>query len=380
MQNKDEEAIEAIKKIYLCSHFLLENVFNLFLDDRISDNQKITIFHELYYMEDKDDFFIDKEKFFIILEIIYACSEIDNRGFYIFQLLKLYICVIELKSKLLYKPSSFDSISHYTTCETLRVTLLNDEDTKFRLYNVSYMNDPQEGLMLPYILKNHGLVVENSVNNMWLENRRTKLERCNTYIGSFSLAADNLPLWTQYAKNGNGCCLVFDNEFFDECDNDIDKEVYMQKNLKTQNDNDEESDYFCLYSVVYVDSNYNIENYDISDNINELVDIVKTLQSSSDYYDKLVQIVNELLNQIRFLFKSMDYEHEKELRIVKYSVNSQIAKSSTGYDKLYINTRKCIKLKEVILGPKFDKANEVAPLLYYFIKVESISVSSIKYQ
>lgn len=133
-----------------------------------------------------------------------------------------------------------------------------------------------------------------------------------------------------------------------------------------------------MYQVEY------ISNAEICSYKNQLKSILFILNELERYTQDslIIQFALNILDQIRFLFKSKDYEHEKELRIIKWS-NAPISddgKREREIPHLYVEMEKSLELDEVILGPKVEKPAEIAPYLYYTNKVKKVSKSSIKYQ
>ena len=97
------------------------------------------------------------------------------------------------------------------------------------------------------------------------------------------------------------------------------------------------------------------------------------------------KIILKYLEQIRYLFKSSDYKHEKEYRILKnVPINSK--KIITREDvkpvpKLYVKIEsKLNQISEVILGPKVDFPDYISPYIKYCDEKIEIRKSKVKFR
>ena len=104
-----------------------------------------------------------------------------------------------------------------------------------------------------------------------------------------------------------------------------------------------------------------------------------------DRSSKLFEVVNEILDEIRYLFKSADYSYESELRILKYvpleADNEKIKINDSGeVAKIYIERDNPIKIEEVIFGPKFSHPENVTPLLHLLDNNIKFSQSKIPFK
>ena len=95
--------------------------------------------------------------------------------------------------------------------------------------------------------------------------------------------------------------------------------------------------------------------------------------------------ISECIEEIRYLFKSVDYKYENELRILRYAnldpSNKEIKIDKTsGIGKLYVERENSIKIDEVIFGPKFPNPEYVTPLLKLLDKKINYKKSTIKFR
>lgn len=179
------------------------------------------------------------------------------------------------------------SIYHYTSLITL--DKLTQPNATFRLSNISYLNDPQEGKLGMKLLAEQ-CVKDVHGHAVWspLQTDNNEFSVYPTFIASFMKKNDELPMWVQYGDNGAGCCLGFD------C-NKISKPLYAVKYSE-----DEIQAFFS--DVVKILENYQHE-YSIQD-------------CDSDPVFKYAQ---DILIQGCFLYKADFYKHEDEVRIVMFT-------------------------------------------------------------
>jgi hypothetical protein len=83
----------------------------------------------------------------------------------------------------------------------------------------------------------------------------------------------------------------------------------------------------------------------------------------------------ELLNQIAYLFKSAEYQHENELRLVLKGIGfDKLIDPQSNPPRVYIEL---ISVKpfvqKITLGPKLEKAEEWAAAFYYTLNKDDYS-------
>ena len=341
------------------------------------------------------------------------------------QLIKIYTLVQQLKYELGLKAEEKNrklKFGHYTSGETLQ-SILGKEDKppfsssgKTRLNNANYMNDPEEGVILENILK--------------LE-KRNSLEPSSWFLMSFTSKTDDLAMWSQYGNNAEGVCIVLkENDFAryhslsdlpwyqknsdkqighkmkssveiqnDNSLNESDKKKSTRDNESTQNYEDKHStpknDMDYLYRVAYVhysDEQFYIEETELftSAEVTRLKELLRNLKSElTDYKNSedpfYKKAIANCIEEIRYLFKSVDYKYENELRILRYAnldpSNDEIKIDKTsGVGKLYVERKNSIQIEEVIFGPKFPNPEYVTPLLKLLDKKIKYKKSTIKFR
>ena len=278
------------------------------------------------------------------------------------------------------------------------------------------MNDPEEGGILEDILK--------------LE-KRNPLEPSSWFLMSFTSKTDDLAMWSQYGNNAEGVCIVLNESDFaryhslsdlpwyqknsdkqighkmnssievqnNTSSNESNKEMTTISNDNTQNSENKHStpnnDKDYLYRVAYL--HYSNDQFDIEESelfTNEevtrlkglLVDLKSELRdyknSEDPFYKKAIA---DCIEEIRYLFKSVDYKYEEELRILQYanlrSDNDKIKIDySPEFGKLYLERKENIQIREVVFGPKFPNPEYVTPLLKLLDKEIKYKKSAIKFR
>jgi hypothetical protein len=342
---------------------------------------------------------------------------------------------MELKNKLLYKEDK--AVGHYTKISNLKHLLkptikekidpkkaseeknhkIEQKEARLRLNNVAYMNDPTEGEVFIELLNQFGESKAQSVLDIIYKTQgdicsnREILKRSNdreilngknhVFLVSFSSAIDKLPMWVQYSDNGKGCCLVFDSLFFDPEDKDPfchmlseDDKKSSDMDSETNKDKHNEEDkktYYCLHKIKYIDNEN--DEYKLDDDIAALIQaigeklIVFEADLNKDDNSIIKGIIQNILDQVRFLFKDKSYDHEEEVRLVKFEDNGnvQYTGDAEGFivPHVYIEVDKELtkdKVNEVILGPKVENPIEIANYLYYTDKVDMVTKSRIRYK
>ena len=251
------------------------------------------------------------------------------------------------------------------------------------------------------------------------------------FLMSFTSKTDDLAMWSQYGNNAEGVCIVLNENDFahyhslsdlpwyqknsdkqishkmnssveisnDISSNESNKEMTTRDNDNTQNSEDKYStpntnqDY--LYRVAYVhysDDQFDIEETELftSEEVTRLkgllVDLKSELRdyknSGDPFYKKAIA---DCIEEIRYLFKSVDYKYEEELRILQYAnLNSDNDKIKIDYSpefgKLYLEREENVQIGEVIFGPKFPNPEYVTPLLKLLDKDIKYKRSTIKFR
>lgn len=376
------------------------------LDDIKTMDIIVPYIRALYKLGDKGKDNNEFEKFAKHLEktrtgfLRYVAKEMESLDFNDKDKLKLQICylyvvVCEMKERLRYNGKD-NCVAHYTKINNLKYLVKpkkvienNGKTPYIRLNNVAYMNDPTEGKVFLKLLKNTKKEVENIIKDLYntrnCDVRKEFNDTEHVYLTSFSEAIDtSLPMWVGYSQDATGCCLLYSIDDFDK--EDLNSDAYnMMLALGNEDEKKENNkDSYCLYNIKYIDEKQlnNKKEEAIKSNLEEIAEILLKMNHLND--DKVKSIVKNILAQVRYLFKDKDYSYEKEVRVVRFCTDEERIKYTDEKEGFvvphaYIDLEKELKVREVILGPKVDKAMEIANYLS-FSGVESITKSNISYQ
>jgi hypothetical protein len=314
--------------------------------------------------------------------IIDETKSVDNNGVVRLGLLTLYKQIDSLKQKLRLDTSTYNSVYHYSSLESITclASFRDQTASRFHLSNVAYMNDPAEGDAFIDVLDSFSLLSQVKQLKSLLYGKESFTYR-KTYLSSFSLRGDFLPMWVQYANKGHGCCYEIPSKLFGKRDRSLERQAMKGK---TKLDI-ERTDAPVLYKVFYYDRKH------ITDEDQKIIDSCKvisnTLLSLKSYLSRksIQSIITGMLDEVRYLFKSSDYKTEEEVRIIQtdYDNTSKLTDKKATPDappRLYLDLNFDLKFSEIMFGPKVTNIKEWAAYLGNCSNVEKISQSSIKFQ
>lgn len=335
---------------------------------------------------DKDNGNLNQSRYSILYDHYDSFSDDELTN-----LLEIWRLILTIKEQLIVKKIDGVKLGHYTSGKALQKILKQKEGSGYkitsrtRLSNVNYMNDPSEGKILDQFLQ---------LNS---ELQQLILKPSPWFLMSLTTAIDRLEMWAQYGDKAKGVCLILHPSDFLKGDL-----ISGPKNFKDKQErdmsgidlNEVNGDY--IYRIGYLsiseqndhilDENYNTcllkKEVDI---INNSLKTMKERLAEIDSNSKLFKVINEFLDEIRYLFKSVDYSYESELRILKYvpldADNKKIKiDDSEEVAKLYIERDNPIKIAEVIFGPKFPNPENVTPLLQLLDKNIKFRQSKIPFK
>ena len=423
------QATKIIKKLYeKFSKFMIQNFDDLFFsNENVCDSEEYMLFNFILR-----EGLLKNTKYAILQTWAQRYKEDSSE---LRNLLSIYQLVQKIKYQLGLKDEDKNKVlkfGHYTKGSTLQIMLAQEENEKkkstfsvsgkTRLYNANYMNDPEEGIVIEQIL---GL------------DRRDILEPSSWFLMSFTNKTDDLAMWSQYGDDAKGVCLVLKEDDFSrftsfndvswrqeknflefsdkmyllksELNSGFEKSIFRsesENSVYTVNDEGTEpnsvekdsdskgnSDY--LYRIAYVkhiEENLKLERTELFEKseIEELEKLLNSLKEKLDIGSKVTEknyqdAISECIEEIRYLFKSVDYKYENELRILRYAnldpSNDKIKIDKTsGIGKLYVERENSIQIDEVIFGPKFPNPEYVTPLLKLLDKDIAFKKSTIKFR
>ena len=316
---------------------------------------------------------------------------------------RLLEAISKIRKKLFYAPHENAEVAHYTSVHTLKS--LADKGL-FRFYNAAYMNDPEEGRVFLDIMKKSGIDVKEVFYG-----DESQPYPSPAYIGSFVKVdveepeqKDELFLWRIYGKHDGqeaaGACLIFKHEgtvFAEKCSEQIGAMQQLQFQLQpklpipagdTSNQGESLPPKPDLYEIVYRNEENDLELSEDLKEVAKLLEQMKSYLSEKDDHlkDKLKQLVRELLDAIRFLFKARHYREEKEVRVVQIRYHDE-EKTTQDEDGIHVDTEKFpprfylethddFRFSEVILGPQ----TRGVPEWKHWLKERDIKVAQSEIQ
>ena len=336
---------------------------------------------------------------------------------------------------------------HYTKGSVLQILLDQDQregssfsiSGKTRLNNANYMNDPEEGIIIEKILgldRRDALepsswflmsfTIKTDDLAMWSQYgddakgvcivlREDDFSRFSSFndvswreeIRFSRFTSFNEVSWREEIRS---------LDFINKMDSTILELSSNIKNSQSKSGNEESTDTVndegtelnadekyniskrkadYLYRIAYindVEGQFSIEKTELfkDDEIINLELLLKALKEKIDkdlnkgdnFYQKAI---SDCIEEIRYLFKSVDYKYEDELRILRYAnldpTNEEIKiDKSSGIGKLYVERDNPLQIAEVIFGPKFPNPEYVTPLLKLLDKDIVFKKSTIKFR
>ncbi|OOQ58601.1 hypothetical protein BC343_08015 [Mucilaginibacter pedocola] len=252
-------------------------------------------------------------------------------------------------------------VTHYTSLSAAKSMIL--DNSLFRLSEGAYLNDTSEGRELfHYLSFTTTKQKEESIEDYFVE---------RPFIGSF--VADNknddLTLWRMYGKEANiearGCALtIFKDQFIANLESKLNPLIELEAMPQMEGK-------FTFYRVAYKnDQEFFIPEAPRTKN-RKLNRLLKKLKEQLEVLNEAQKnTVKVILNDIAYLFKSVEYQYEQEVRLVVQGVGfKKIIQKATNPPRVYIKLINIIPiLQKITLGPKVERADEWAAAFNYHIK------------
>ena len=288
-------------------------------------------------------------------------------------------------------------LSHYTALETLPKILLGKKDEwgnmarkggkvemagRYHFYNANYMNDPEEGKLL----------------HKWLGAEEESIDQVSLfYLMSLTTESDHLPMWVQYGRDGKGICVTLHDDLFEVKNSRAEHELIPRAtDLKQQEDGEEtdgqdkpkissskEGERFTPYRICYMSDTSLYGNLFEPAELKKIKEELKKLKgifTASSQKKEIYQIMEE----IRFLFKSADYVTENEVRLLKYadlkSDKILLDETGDGVPRLYVEQDGHVKIKKITFGPKVYNESKIVPYIKFCDPEIEIGVSGIHFR
>lgn len=397
--NKIKDTVQKISDVlqkHIRLTYIVEDTIDswIFSDD-VKENDIVKFVNVLisFYKQDVTTSLLSQTKYSFMFDPFKKLSDEDMK-----KLIEIFCLVQKIKKQLVIKNPSEVMFGHYTSAKVLQLLLKQKEEkekysieSRSRLSNVNYMNDPSEGKVLDQFLQMDSTF------------QQLSLKPSPWFLMSLTTAIDKLSMFSQYGDRAEGVCLVLNSDDFSKVVFSSDIEwLTISKN----SNNDEEEDISrettkikdFIYRIGYLSTQSDVDavlkpEYNTcldEEEVEVINNSLLTLKEKVEGIDKvkesiLYEKVDECLEEIRYLFKSADYSYESELRVLKYMPlepdNPKIKIDDSGeFAKLYIERDNPIQIKEVIFGPKFQNPENVTPLLYLLDKNIEFRQSDISYR
>jgi tetratricopeptide (TPR) repeat protein len=275
--------------------------------------------------------------------------------------------VKKISDILLYKGSC---VTHYTSLAVVKVLILGR--SSFRISEGAFLNDTSEGRELFKFLdfERTSVPINDTIAQPFTQ---------RPFIGSFVAENkhDNLTLWRMYGKQdkeeARGCALTVEREQFLKA---IKEEITKGSAVDAGNSLDEE---FNFFRVAYRSQNEDafIVPELIEPKLQDLNELMIELKTTLvTFYNKHPsteekQDVQQWLNSIAYLFKTAEYQYEHEIRLVVKGAGFKKVVDNV-LERVYINLVTTNPLiSQITLGPKVERAEEVAAMFYYELDAEN---------
>ncbi len=243
-----------------------------------------------------------------------------------------------------------ENVGYYTSYDSF-MHLLGDKEHCLKIMNACYMNDFEEGYVLPEYLK-----IE-----------RYHMQEVDIFFKSFSVAEESAQMWDMYADEGRGCFINVEPEFFNELERkDSRFKIYRMGYISEENEfyitGDEDGK---ISKKILTLCNELLKNVkDIQKNMKR----IKQSELSEDIKDTIVCSINDSLHLARYLFKRDIFVTEKELRIIYEDDNTYEVEQislENNQCKIAMTLPTPMVVKNIILGPCMEKAIEKTPYIAY---------------
>lgn len=276
--------------------------------------------------------------------------------------------VSEIKKMLQYEQ---ECITHYTGISIAKELIINS--SRLRLSEGTFLNDTSEGNELfNYLnLNKHNSTFSTNTAEVFTQ---------KPFIGSFVAETkhNDLTLWRMYGKEGKeeakGCAITLNKDL-------------LIHSIKEKLDSEKRGDIdnliieaFSFYRVAYLKDNQFLladavdeERKRLNKTMKELEKAIEDLEANPIRYKEYKKDIIEELNKIAYLFKSAEYQHENEVRLV---VNIDYEKK---IDQNYLPPKVYIELvpipqsiAKITIGPKVERADEWAAAFYHHLDKQGI--------
>ncbi len=288
------------------------------------------------------------------------------------------------RSHVLSEEEAKAGVAHFTSLEALYSMLpkvavgeqapSRKDRNHLRLYNIEYVNDPQEGKSLlgptsnsaqplnKLLLPNHESGPDDNLEQSF-ESLPLQGLAFSVYVGSFTLRADRLDLWRAYGRDGTGYCLVTPFSAFRD---GMTPTEHGFAGLVAIEQDDRQVP-MALYRVAYGQE-------PVAKALDQLNPSLQKLFSAIDKYAqvrrngeeikaKIYLTIRAIFSDILYLYKNEEYKSEEEVRMLApYAISAQAVKADNQMPgRLYVKTVPFLfpPGSRIIIGPKVPRPEAV---------------------
>lgn len=288
------------------------------------------------------------------------------------------------------------AVAHYTTLEALCNMLPDGKGTPIlgknfiRLYNVSYMNDPDEGKQLIHRSKNDPLkrfCLHELFDDEVLTDAHHKLfwgdAEYTIYVSSFTQNVDRLDLWRAYGGDGASFAIEtpFSTNIFARSSQSLIRNAMFGGKGVAKPVPGTDVVRPTLYRVKYAKGEMEGTLTALNEHLNKFLNFIRGEAKAGE----LKKIARVLLSEVLYLYKHNDYKNEKEARIMAmFDISDpRLSLDERKPAKIYAETEPFLfkEGSKIYIGPKVkDKVGAEYELKYRIThQDESLRKTTVAY-
>ena len=277
-----------------------------------------------------------------------------------------------------------EGIAHFTTLETLHSMLPSESALSFsskrgishflRLYNLSYVNDPQEGKILLLGEGEEAKTIQEffpsslpgshwTDDHLYSETVPLSGLSFSVYVGSFTLRSDRLDLWRAYGQDGTGFCIVTPVQAFLQRA-EVSEQAFAGLAASEENNSDISMTLFRVeykrQKIALTRSRLNSHLKKISKARARLSNETKNSEAVESQFDLTVRAI---LSDVLYLYKHEEYKNEEEVRMLApFAISARLVSADERTPaRLYVRTKPFLFTpgSKIIIGPRVQEREAV---------------------
>lgn len=263
-------------------------------------------------------------------------------------------------------------LGYYTGMASLYYLLSDEaEEVKYRLsvFDARHMNDPNEGHVLEQYIDSE---IRQLAKSKCSFQERVIFGNTFTFLKSFTAKIDSLPMWVQYADDGQGCLVIVDPAMFEEGEKMVKgkKDAFLNE-LPVEDD-------YHLYHVAYFNGKefHTSSGKNVTGEVEEIKRVYERLISQWSSYGgregsrtEVFGALDSILSRVKYLIKKDDYINEDEIRVMFFRNGNEADIEQTQMNgntlpRIFIRSKVPTQIKEIVFGPKVKNGLDAAPYIY----------------